>query len=88
MQRKQIDQPDGVFVDGGGRVRMQPTAAIKTLLSVLGFAQMGAFMRKKAVDKRTKTAYNKPVKRKIAMKGPMPPLRFSERKPLGVRLSA
>jgi hypothetical protein len=49
---------------------------------------MGAFMRKKAVDKRTKTAYNKPVKRKIAMKGPMPPLRFSERKPFGVRLSA
>ncbi len=30
------------------------------------------FYAEKLVDKRHKTAYNKPVKRKIAMKGPMP----------------
>ena len=38
------------------------------------------FYAEKSVDKRRKTAYNKPVKRKIAMKGPMPSVPFLREK--------
>ena len=41
MQRKQIDQPDGVFVDGGGRVRMQPTAEPECVVVVAAHSDMG-----------------------------------------------
>jgi hypothetical protein len=60
---------------------------IKHTLLQVAFAQLRFFIRK-TVDKTGKTAYNKPVKGKIAMKGPMPPLRSLERKPHGARFSA
>ena len=41
VQRKQIDQPDGVFVDGGGRVRMQPTAEPECVVVVAAHSDMG-----------------------------------------------
>ena len=41
VQRKQIDQSDGVFVDGGGRVRMQPTAEPECVVVVAAHSDMG-----------------------------------------------